>query len=87
VLDAAQKRIASLYADRFTAVHARFANETDAIIDGVAAYFVCTLVREHEGGDHRIVMGEIQRFAGSGEAAPLVYHGRSWHALALGSDQ
>jgi len=82
VLAADQKRTAGLYSDRFTAVHARFTDEAEAIIDGALASFVCTLVSEHEAGDHRIIVGEIQRFCAAAEASPLLRFARAYRMLA-----
>jgi flavin reductase (DIM6/NTAB) family NADH-FMN oxidoreductase RutF len=43
------------------------------VIDGVLAYFVCRNVRHVDGGDHLIVIGEVERFETT-EGEPLVFH-------------
>jgi flavin reductase (DIM6/NTAB) family NADH-FMN oxidoreductase RutF len=42
------------------------------LIAGAAAHLVCRRIAEHPGGDHVIIIGEVQRAATHGDA-PLVY--------------
>ena len=58
-------------------------------IDGVPclqaanATFLCRLETEHPGGDHRILIGSIERMFGPDTAAtPLLYHGGKYARLA-----
>jgi 3-hydroxy-9,10-secoandrosta-1,3,5(10)-triene-9,17-dione monooxygenase reductase component len=51
-------------------------------IEGANARFLCRLVAEHPGGDHRILIGEIQEMAGPDvPATPLLYHGGKYARL------
>lgn len=46
----------------------------NALIDGAAAYLECRLWEEYPGGDHAIVVGEVQDLWVAGdEADPLLY--------------
>ncbi len=43
------------------------------ILDGALANFVCTLFADHDGGDHRVVIGRIERLRMNAVHAPLLY--------------
>jgi flavin reductase (DIM6/NTAB) family NADH-FMN oxidoreductase RutF len=43
------------------------------VIENAAATLACTLAAEHEGGDHRIVIGEVQT-AAAADSHPLLRH-------------
>jgi flavin reductase (DIM6/NTAB) family NADH-FMN oxidoreductase RutF len=49
------------------------------VFDGVAASFECRIVAIHDGGDHRIFLGQVETFADHG-FAPLLFH-RGAYAL------
>jgi 3-hydroxy-9,10-secoandrosta-1,3,5(10)-triene-9,17-dione monooxygenase reductase component len=58
--------------------------ETDGVpwIDGANARFLCHLTAEHPGGDHTIIIGEIDEMSGPEVAAtPLLYHGGKYARL------
>ena len=44
-----------------------------AILDDVLGYLECRRVASHEGGDHRIYVGEVE-VASSSEGRPLLYY-------------
>jgi flavin reductase (DIM6/NTAB) family NADH-FMN oxidoreductase RutF len=46
-------------------------------LTGSPGWLACTVSRLVEGGDHVIVLGEVQR-AATTEAAPLTYHARTF---------
>lgn len=43
------------------------------ILDGATAHFVCRLVKQYEGGDHVIFLGEVETYKYQ-EGEPLVFH-------------
>lgn len=43
------------------------------LMEGAVASFECSLWREYEGGDHAILVGEIQRVTINESASPMVY--------------
>lgn len=52
-------------------------------IEGANATFRCRLVAEHPGGDHRILIGQIDEMFGPASATtPLLYHGGKYACLA-----
>jgi 3-hydroxy-9,10-secoandrosta-1,3,5(10)-triene-9,17-dione monooxygenase reductase component len=58
--------------------------ESDGVpwVEGANAIFRCRLVAEHPGGDHRILIGEIDEMFGPEVAAtPLLYHGGKYARL------
>ena len=49
--------------------------ETGApIIDGCLGVFECTLSAIHDGGDHKILVGQVIRLSGGDDRRPLAYH-------------
>jgi flavin reductase (DIM6/NTAB) family NADH-FMN oxidoreductase RutF len=44
------------------------------VIAGAVATFECRLDRQHDGGDHLILIGEVERYAYSNRH-PLLFHG------------
>jgi 3-hydroxy-9,10-secoandrosta-1,3,5(10)-triene-9,17-dione monooxygenase reductase component len=51
-------------------------------IEGANATFRCRLVAEYPGGDHRILIGQIDEMFGPATAAtPLLYHGGKYARL------
>lgn len=59
---------------------------TDGLMDvpvlaGVAAVFECTAYAMHEGGDHMLLIGEVQRFRAFGDRQPLVFGKGRYAAL------
>jgi flavin reductase (NADH) len=53
----------------------------DPVLDGALASFVCRLREAHAGGDHRILVGEVERVELGRAAAPLLFFGREYRAL------
>jgi flavin reductase (DIM6/NTAB) family NADH-FMN oxidoreductase RutF len=52
------------------------------IIDGVAGYLDCSLVAEHEAGDHMIFIGEVLALGTeSSTRSPLLFFGGSYRTL------
>ena len=43
------------------------------LLDGVAALFECRKVHRYEGGDHLIIVGQVERYRHA-ERAPLLFH-------------
>lgn len=85
ILSAGQATLSVRFADqgvvRFDGVAVTHASEGPALIDGAAAHLVCRRVAEHPGGDHVIIVGEVQRAEAHGDA-PLVYALREYGFFA-----
>ena len=43
------------------------------LLTGVTAHFVCRKVRQHDGGDHVILIGEVEQYKYN-DGEPLVFH-------------
>ena len=50
------------------------------ILEDVLAWFDCTLVASHDGGDHTIFVGRVED-TGHGTGKPLLYHDGAYHLL------
>ena len=76
-----QRRLALSYADRFPFEQAFAAGEADPVLAAALASLVCTVAQVHPGGDHRIVVGRVERVELGRDAPPLVYHRREYRTL------
>lgn len=59
--------------DKFAGVPASEGPGGVPLLDGVLARFTCRHVRNHDGGDHVIFIGEVERYE-EFEGEPLVFH-------------
>jgi 3-hydroxy-9,10-secoandrosta-1,3,5(10)-triene-9,17-dione monooxygenase reductase component len=48
------------------------------VLEGTALWLACELEREHEGGDHAILVARPLEAAADDDAAPLLFHGGSY---------
>lgn len=67
------RRFASPVEDRFAGVDFSCGAFGAPLIDGCAAWLVCSNHQQYELGDHLLFIGEVQAL-GSGEEKPLVFH-------------
>lgn len=54
----------------------------DPVLRGAIASFVCGIEAVHPGGDHRIVVGRVERVVLGPDELPLVHHAREYRSLA-----
>jgi len=54
------------------------------LIDGSLAQLDCLIVKEYEGGDHTIFLGEVVAAKESGEGEPLVFYGGRYGQFTAG---
>ncbi|SMF80849.1 NADH-FMN oxidoreductase RutF, flavin reductase (DIM6/NTAB) family [Tistlia consotensis] len=77
VLSAGQEaisiRFATPSADKWAGVAWHAWDRGSPVIAGAVAGFECRKVAVHEGGDHRIFLGEIERMESRPDRRPLVY--------------
>ncbi len=77
VLAAGQEELATTFAisgiDKFAGVAWSAAPDGSPIIEGVLAWFDCTIDDVHHGGDHDVVTAHV-RALGAAEDTPLVFH-------------
>lgn len=84
VLGEGDRRAASAFAQRMPPEPGRFPAEGDPVLAGSLVSLVCRLRETHAGGDHRIVVGEVERIILDAEGDPLLYFGRAYRHLAGG---
>lgn len=77
ILSEGQENLAQLFAsegaDRFADTPTQDGVNGVPIIDGGSAFFECSTFAVHDGGDHKIIVGQVTRFGESG-ASSLLYH-------------
>jgi flavin reductase (DIM6/NTAB) family NADH-FMN oxidoreductase RutF len=65
-------------ADRFAGVECVEAAGGCPLLKGATAHFVCRMVREFDGGDHVIFLGEVIDYKWQ-EGEPLIFHSGRYH--------
>lgn len=75
------RRTASYVAQRLPLDRPLFADAGDPVMEDALATLVCRLWAEHPGGDHRILVGEVERVVLGRDAGPLLYFRREYRAL------
>jgi len=73
-------RFGSSVARKFDGVAWREGLGGAPVLEGCAAHFECANRARHDGGDHVIFVGEVERFA-SFHRAPLVYARSAYHRV------
>lgn len=83
VLDAAQQAMAEHFArtdhTRFNGIEHSVSGQNVPILPGVLARFDCRTREIHEGGDHYIIVGEVEAHTAA-EGAPLLFFGGEYRA-------
>lgn len=70
------------FAQGLPAPRGSFPEDGDPVLRGALASLVCAVDAAHPGGDHRIVVGRVERIEpGDAEEAPLVYYRRGYRGL------
>lgn len=82
VLGEDDRKLATTVAQRLPVPEPRFAAGRDPVLEGSVVSLVCGLWREHPGGDHRILVGEVERVEPGTGSGPLLYHRRAYRGLA-----
>jgi flavin reductase (DIM6/NTAB) family NADH-FMN oxidoreductase RutF len=67
------KRFSSPAADKFANIEFGEGLGGAPVIGGTVATFECRLTQQHEGGDHLILVGEVERYQYS-DRHPLLFH-------------
>lgn len=76
------RRTASAYAQKMALEPGPFPVEGDPVLSGALVSLVCRLRETHPGGDHRVVIGEVERVVLGAEGDPLLYVARAYRRLA-----
>ena len=80
LLSADDRRAASAFAQRMPPEPSRFA-AGDPVLRGALVSLVCRLTETYPGGDHRIVVGQVERVVTGTDADPLLFYNREYRAL------
>ncbi|MGH9745318.1 MAG: styrene monooxygenase/indole monooxygenase family protein [Candidatus Acidiferrales bacterium] len=79
------RKFSSPDVDRFSDVECIESPEGIPLLCGTTAHFVCRLVREFDGGDHVIFLGEVENYKWR-EGEPLVFHSGRYHVATRHPD-
>jgi flavin reductase (DIM6/NTAB) family NADH-FMN oxidoreductase RutF len=80
ILRAEQRALAERFAardvDRFSGVAWHPGLGGVPVLEGCAAVFQCARHQQHDAGDHRVFIGQVDACeSATGDAAPLIFHG------------
>jgi flavin reductase (DIM6/NTAB) family NADH-FMN oxidoreductase RutF len=77
VLEARQHHLSRQFStpmpDKFAGVECTDGRAGCPLLNGAISYFVCRKVRQYDGGDHVIFLGEVEEYKYQ-EGEPLVFH-------------
>jgi len=77
VLEARQHHLSRQFStpmpDKFAGVECTEGRDGCPLLNGAISYFVCRKVRQYDGGDHVIFLGEVEEYKYQ-EGEPLVFH-------------
>lgn len=59
--------------DKFAGVDFAHGKAGVPIVNGAIAHFICRKVKQHDGGDHVIILGEVEEYKYN-DGEPLVFH-------------
>lgn len=76
-----QKRLAAWFAEKLPPDDDPF-NGDDPVLGGALSALVCTVWEAYPGGDHRIVVGRVERVVHGDDEPPLLYHRRQYRGLS-----
>ncbi|WP_067177702.1 flavin reductase family protein [Microtetraspora niveoalba] len=79
--DGLSRRFATPGPDKFAGVETCLSACGLPVLAGTVAFFLCRTLTAHDGGDHRIFVGEVERFERRG-GEPLVFHSGRYRALS-----
>jgi 3-hydroxy-9,10-secoandrosta-1,3,5(10)-triene-9,17-dione monooxygenase reductase component len=75
------KRFASRQPNLFEGLDTRRGIGDVPLIAGMAAHIQCRAQARHDGGDHVILVGEVERFDFVEKSRPLVFSAGRYHAI------
>lgn len=81
ILAADQSAVAGAVAQRLPGRDLAFLSLEDPSVTGAVASLQCTLRDDHDGGDHRLIVGEVERVTLGPEREPLLYFRREYRGL------
>jgi flavin reductase (DIM6/NTAB) family NADH-FMN oxidoreductase RutF len=79
------RHFATTLADKFTGVESEDAPDGSPLLKGATAHFICRVAGRFEGGDHLILLGEVEDYRWNG-GEPLVFHSGRYHVTTRHPD-
>ena len=89
VLSARQHHLSRQFAttlpDKFSGVEYERARDGSPLLNGATAQFMCRVEKRIDGGDHVIILGEVEEYRWK-EGEPLVFHAGRYHVTTRHPD-
>jgi flavin reductase (NADH) len=81
ILSAEQRHSAVVIAQRMPGSTSLFRSPSDPGLKSALATLSCTLWQDYPGGDHRILVAEVEAVSLGGDASPLLYFNREYRGV------
>lgn len=79
------RQFSTTLADKFTDVEYDMAPGESPLLKGATAHFICRVASRFDGGDHVIILGEVEDYRWN-EGEPLVFHSGRYHVTTRHPD-
>jgi flavin reductase (DIM6/NTAB) family NADH-FMN oxidoreductase RutF len=79
------RQFSTTLADKFVDVEYEKAPDGSPLLKGATAHFICRVAARFDGGDHVIVLGEVEDYRWN-EGEPLVFHSGGYHVTTRHPD-
>jgi flavin reductase (DIM6/NTAB) family NADH-FMN oxidoreductase RutF len=79
------RQFATTLADKFAGVESEDAPDGSPLLKGATAHFICHVTGRFDGGDHVIIVGEVEEYRWNG-GEPLVFHSGRYHVTTRHPD-
>ena len=79
------RQFSTTLADKFTSVEYEEAPDSSPLLKGATAHFICRVTGRFDGGDHVIILGEVEEYHWN-EGEPLVFHSGRYHVTTRHPD-
>jgi flavin reductase (DIM6/NTAB) family NADH-FMN oxidoreductase RutF len=79
------RQFSTTVADKFTGVEREEAPDGSPLLEGATAHFICRVAGRFDGGDHVIILGQVEEYRWH-EGEPLVFHSGRYHVTTRHPD-
>jgi flavin reductase (DIM6/NTAB) family NADH-FMN oxidoreductase RutF len=79
------RQFSTTLADKFTSVEYEEAPDSSPLLKGATAHFICRVAGRFDGGDHVVIIGEVEEYRWN-EGEPLVFHSGRYHVTTRHPD-
>jgi flavin reductase (DIM6/NTAB) family NADH-FMN oxidoreductase RutF len=79
------RQFSTTVADKFSGIECEDASDGSPLLEEATAHFICRVAGRFDGGDHVIIVGEVEKYHWR-EGEPLVFHAGRYHVTTRHPD-